>query len=147
MPDARPRYRARVSDATDAVLAANARFYDAFATRDADAMDELWSTDVDVACVHPGWPPIRGRAQVMASWRSIFDNDDGPTPTCEAPTVALHGDASATVLCRERLGNVVLIATNIFTDGPDGWRLTHHHASALARVPPTPELDDDFLPN
>ncbi len=147
MPGLGPRYRGPVSDATDAVLAANARFYDAFEARDADAMDESWSTHPDVSCVHPGWPPIRGRDQVMASWRSIFDNDEGPTPSCEAPTVALHGESSATVLCRERLGNVVLIATNVFVGGPDGWRLTHHHASALARVPPTPELDDDLLPN
>lgn len=138
----------RMSDATEAVLAVNARFYDAFAARDADAMDELWSDLADIACVHPGWPPIRGRDQVMESWRSIFAHDEGPTPTCEAPTVSLHGDAAATVLCRERLGNVVLIATNVFAGGPDGWRLTHHHASAIARVPPTPDLDDpDLLPN
>jgi ketosteroid isomerase-like protein len=129
------------------VLAANTRFYAAFAARDAEAMDTAWAREAAVTCVHPGWPPIRGRAEVMASWRSIFEHDEGPAPSCEAPTTSVHG-TSATVLCRERLGNVVLVATNVFVHEDGTWRMLHHHASALARVPETPPLDDpDLLPN
>src|SRR5690606_19667007 len=84
----------RMSDAE--VLAANERFYDAFAGRDADAMDALWAERSAVACLHPGWPPIRGRDEVLASFRSIFDNDDSPPIRCESPTVTLHGDVAAT---------------------------------------------------
>jgi ketosteroid isomerase-like protein len=136
-----------VSDApSDDVLSANDRFYVAFATRDAASMEELWAQDAQVACVHPGWPPIRGRSEVLASWRSIFDHDEGPTPTCETPTADVHGDV-ATVLCRERLGNVVLIATNVFVREAGQWRITHHHSSALARIPPTPPMDPELLPN
>jgi ketosteroid isomerase-like protein len=128
------------------VLAANDRFYAAFAERDFAAMDAVWETDTAVVCIHPGWPPIRGRKEILASWRSIFDNDESPPIRCEAPTVQRHADA-ATVVCRERLGGTVLVATNVFVHGADGWRMVHHHASALARVPDTPPLDPDLLPN
>ena len=47
------------------VLAQNRAFYAAFRQRDLDSMDELWATRAKVACVHPGWQPIRGREQVM----------------------------------------------------------------------------------
>ena len=134
------------ADSERAVLDANARFYEAFAARDLAAMTAAWSSDATIVCVHPGWPPIRGRDPVLASFKAIFQADDGPTPTCENPTVNVLGDA-AFVVCRERLGPAVLVATNVFVQTTDGWRLAHHHASALARVPATPEMDPDLLPN
>lgn len=128
------------------VLAANAKFYDAFAERDLMAMDAAWTEDSGAVCVHPGWPPIRGRDAVLRSFRSIFEHDEGPTPTCENPTCRVMGD-SAVIVCRERLGGAVLIATNVYVREDDTWRMLHHHASALARVPDTPDLDPELLPN
>jgi len=133
-------------EAESQVLKANATFYEAFSGRDYASMDALWSADSAVVCVHPGWPPIRGRDEVMKSFRSIFDHDTGPSPACEAPTCHVHGDG-AFVVCRERLGNAVLIATNIYARESGRWSLVHHHASALARVPETPPMDPDLLPN
>ncbi|MEX1364381.1 MAG: nuclear transport factor 2 family protein [Nannocystaceae bacterium] len=130
----------------EAVLAANTSFYSAFARFDFAAMDELWSSEAEVTCVHPGWPPIRGREPVMQSWRAIFQNTDGVVPVCEGPSCYVLGDA-AYVLCRERLGGGVLVATNVFARGDGGWVLVHHHSSALARVPPTPPMDPGLLPN
>ncbi len=128
------------------VLDVNASFYAAFSGRDSSAMAALWSPTAPVVCVHPGWPPIRGRAEVMKSFDSIFEHDTGPSPTCEAPTCHVIGNG-AFVVCRERLGNAVLIATNVYAREDGVWHLVHHHASALARVPATPELDPDLLPN
>jgi ketosteroid isomerase-like protein len=128
------------------VLAANERFYAAFAGRDVDAMEATWAETSAVACLHPGWPPIRGRDEVLASFRSIFDNDDSPPIRCEAPTVTRHGDVAATVVCRERIGNAVLVATNVFVREGGDWRMSHHHASPIARVPPTPDMDSDLDP-
>lgn len=129
-----------------AVLDANARFYDAFAARDFEAMNAAWSSDATIVCVHPGWPPIRGREPVLESFKAIFRSDEGPTPSCENPTVKVLGDA-AFVVCRERLGPGVLVATNVFHHVDGEWRLAHHHASALARIPATPEIDPELLPN
>lgn len=128
------------------VLAANERFYAAFAARDLDAMSASWAEETEVVCVHPGWPPIRGRQEVLASFRSIFEHDESPPIRSESPSVAQHGDA-AIVVCRERVGNAVLVATNVFVREGQGWRMSNHHASTLARVPPTPDLDPELLPN
>jgi hypothetical protein len=38
---------------TDAVLFANEAFYRAFADRDEEAMEDLWSATAQVACLHP----------------------------------------------------------------------------------------------
>ena len=35
------------------VLAANAVFYQAFATRDVTAMEAIWAVEAPVACTHP----------------------------------------------------------------------------------------------
>ncbi|MBL4685462.1 MAG: nuclear transport factor 2 family protein [Nannocystaceae bacterium] len=135
-----------MADEQSEVLDTNASFYTAFAGRDYEAMEALWSSASVTVCVHPGWPPIRGREEVMKSFRSIFEHDTGPSPTCEAPTCHVIG-TGAFVVCRERLGNAVLIATNVYARESGQWRLVHHHASALAQVPATPELDSEMLPN
>ena len=62
------------ADTDAAVLAANAAFYSAFATRDMTAMSELWAAEAPVACTHPGWPVLLGRDDVLASWRGILEN-------------------------------------------------------------------------
>src|SRR5262245_25344877 len=82
-----------------AVLAANAAFYDAFARRDAAAMDALWAREVEVACIHPGWEALRGRAQVLASWRAILSGSPPPIRCAEATAHLLGG--AAFVICAE----------------------------------------------
>jgi ketosteroid isomerase-like protein len=129
------------------ILAANERFYTAFAERDVPAMEAAWAVEGSIACIHPGWPPIRGRTEVLASWRSIFEHDESPPIRCENPTVIHKDDAIAIVVCRERIGGTVLVATNVLAHEAGGWRLVHHHASGLARVPATPPIDPELLPN
>lgn len=130
----------------DEVLAVNERFYEAFAQRDREAMARVWAEKAPVVCIHPGWPPVRGRTEVLASWAAIFQHDESPPIRCEAPSVTLFAD-TATVVCRERIGNSVLAATNIYAREDGGWTLVHHHASGLAMIPKTPDLDPEFLAN
>ena len=47
------------------VLFANEAFYRAFGDRDRHAMDEMWARENPVACVHPGWGALIGRAAVL----------------------------------------------------------------------------------
>ena len=56
----------------DAVLFANEAFYVSFASGDVDAMDELWSSQAPISCIHPGWESLSGREDVVESWRSII---------------------------------------------------------------------------
>ena len=50
-----------------AVREANLSFYEAFAHQDFEAMKQLWATQSPVLCIHPGWPALHGREQVLAS--------------------------------------------------------------------------------
>ena len=122
------------------VLAANAAFYRAFAARDTSAMDALWARDSAVACVHPGWRPLFGRDEVMASWLSILGNPSAPAIAFRDATAHLGGDL-AFVLCTESLPGGELIATNVFARERGAWRMVHHHAGPIA-----PGADDDEEP-
>ncbi|MCC6238593.1 MAG: nuclear transport factor 2 family protein [Dehalococcoidia bacterium] len=116
---------------TARVLAANQALYDAFNTRDAEAIASLWADGVPVACIHPGWAAVRGREHVLATWNAILANPDQPRIIVGAAEVHVVGD-SAWVLCRELVSGSPLAATNLFTRQHDRWRLVHHHSSPVS---------------
>lgn len=123
----------------DAVLAANLEFYRAFATRDLPAMDALWAEEVPVACVHPGWPPLCDRDEIMQSWQGILSNPGSPRIVCYDERVLLYGE-TAVVVCEEELEGGTLVASNFFVREDGRWRIAHHQASQLvARNPPRRE--------
>lgn len=125
----------RGGEVGEAVLAANAAFYRAFAAQDFAAMDALWARETPVACVHPGWEPLLGRASVMASWAAILGGSEAPRIRCEAPRAFPLG-AGAFVVCREVLeGRGALAATNAFAREAGGWRMVHHQAGPAAASP------------
>jgi hypothetical protein len=112
----------------ETVLFANEAFYAAFLTRDADGMAALWSAERPVCCIHPGWPPVRGRDEVIGSWRGILGSPNAPKIRCFAAEADVHGDC-AIVTCIERIGEQgVLAATNVFVRSGSRWLMVHHHA-------------------
>ena len=119
------------------VLAANATFYEAFATRDYAAMDEIWARDQPVTCVHPGWSILVGRPRVMSSWRAILGSNN-PRIVASGAQAMVVGDA-AYVVCFEGASGEppILVATNIFARENGRWRIIHHQAGQLARTPDT----------
>ncbi len=122
----------------DAVLACNRTFYRAFVTRDLAAMTALWAETAPVACIHPGWDALTGRAAVLASWRDIFTQ--ATAIECRAERVLVFGDA-ACVICHEHVGGGLLVATNLFVREGGAWRMVHHQAGGVAAgtlASPTP---------
>ena len=117
---------------TAALLATNEAFYRAFGARDVEAMENLWAATAPVACVHPGWAALRGRETVLASWRSILRSGQAPRVVCTNPTAHVLADAGF-VLCEERVGAAVLVATNVFVLERGVWKMVHHHASPVAQ--------------
>jgi hypothetical protein len=113
------------------LLAANAAFYQAFADGDIEAMDELWARSLPVACIHPGWPALHGRQDVMSSWRSILLDGTPPAIRADEARAALLG-AAGYVVCIERIGDGSLMATNVFALEEGIWQIVHHQAGALA---------------
>lgn len=115
------------------VLAANAAFYEAFASADGAAMEGLWARRAPVACIHPGWGLLVGREDVVESWRRIFDNAP-PDIICHGARAFLLGN-TAYVVCLEIMPEGVLIATNFFVREETGWRIAHHQAGPTNERP------------
>jgi ketosteroid isomerase-like protein len=154
-----------VSNAEDerAVLFANAALYDAFETADLDLMEAVWIDGPgaeDVICVHPGWPPLRGRAQVLRSWAMIMANTtnisfvltdidatvDGDVAVVTCAENILTGMPEApelsTALAATALSGGRVAATNVFRRTASGWRLWVHHASPVLSVTEDDEEDE-----
>ena len=114
----------------ETILFANEAFYVAFAGRDMEAMERIWTRDIPPTCVHPGWQPLIGRRQVIDSWRDILQGGDSPDISCSGARVFHLGDA-AYVTCNEHLARSTLIATNIFMRENGDWKIVHHQAGAV----------------
>ncbi len=120
----------------DALLAANAAYYCAFAAHDLPAMEAIWAEE-GVSCVHPGWPALIGRTPVIASYRDIFKNPTQDAVTARDEKVLIEG-VDGRVFCIEEVGGGLLLATNWFRAVKGKWRLLHHQASPLAVAPTAP---------
>ncbi|PWR19179.1 nuclear transport factor 2 family protein [Zavarzinia compransoris] len=115
-----------------AVLAANRAFYAAFRRRDIRAMAALWSIKGPIACIHPGWPPLTDRDQVMEAWRQILANPDSPDVQVRGDEALLLSPTVAMVILVEVIAGHGLSATNVLVLEDGEWRLCHHQASPLA---------------
>ena len=111
------------------ILAANDAFYAAFAAGDMAAMDRVWAADSPVSCLHPGWPIVLGRQQVMASWQMILGN---PPAIRHQDAQVLTYDRLALVVCREVIGSGALSASNLFVPEGTAWRMVHHQACPMS---------------
>ena len=117
------------------VLAANARFYQAFRDADFAAMQHVWAHAAEVACLHPGTPQLVGRRDVLESFRKILLVARDWEMTCRHPRVFVLSEQSAFVTCLEANGDqpAHIIATNIFVREGDAWLMVQHQAGPLSR--------------
>lgn len=142
--------RSQESD-REAVLAANQALYEALENGDLEAVESAWlgAAEADdkggVVCVHPGWPVLRGRAQVTRSYMLIMMNTEYIQFFLTDVEAEVQGDV-ALVTCTENilsggeaeeegeLGPLVggkVVSTNLFRRTPDGWKLWSHHGSPV----------------
>lgn len=123
---------APANEAEAAVLACNAAFYEAFNSKDLDAMERVWSSRADVTCVHPGWNPLEGRDAVMESWRSILGNQQQPKIVSAARRATVL-DGTAIVSAREFVAGSPIATTNAFVHELGGWKMILHHTSLVVQ--------------
>jgi uncharacterized protein (TIGR02246 family) len=114
----------------DAVLAVNTAYYRAFAAGDVAAMARVWAED-GVSCVHPGWPPLIGRDDVMESYRGILASQNRVRIAHQDDIAIVIGDEGR-VLCIEIVEGAALAATNFYRRVGGEWRMVHHQASPIA---------------
>ncbi len=148
---------------------ANTAFYEAMEQGDFETLTSLWLTPADlgvdeeyhdpadsgvISCVHPGWPVLTGRGEVLRSYALIMANTEYIQFFLTDVHVSVTGD-TALVTCTENilsggpapdgsdeLGPLVgqlVVATNVFRRTPDGWKLWSHHGSPVL----TESGDDD----
>ncbi len=111
------------------------QFYEALQAGDIERLMAVWSDDEDISCVHPGGPRVVGAAAIRAAFESIFSNgvvNAQPekvrrlqTHTCAVHSVLEH----IRVMTTEGPQSGWVIATNVYVQGTQGWRLVAHHAS------------------
>ena len=125
----------------EAASAVNAALYEAFERADVDAMQRVWDDVAPdaVVCVHPGWPMLRGREQVLRSWSAVMAGTDYIQFFLTDVQVSVHGD-TAVVTCTENVltevseatrGAGAVVATNVLVRRSDGWRVQVHHGSPV----------------
>ncbi|MEU4130661.1 nuclear transport factor 2 family protein [Streptomyces wuyuanensis] len=130
------------------VEAANTAFYEAMERGDFEEISGLWLDGAeadDISCVHPGWPVLSGRGEVLRSYALIMANTEYIQFFLTDVRVSVSGD-TAVVTCTENilsggpaeeageLGPLVgqlVVATNVFRRTPDGWRIWSHHGSPV----------------
>jgi ketosteroid isomerase-like protein len=125
-----------------AVKRANERFYRAFESLDIDRMAALWVQAERAKCVHPGWDLLEGWEAVGRSWEAIFANTDYMRFVITDVSVHMYGRV-AWVTCVENLSDAPdapqlsrILATNIYENINNDWRIVHHHASPIMRPAP-----------
>jgi len=140
---------------------ANTAFYEALERGDHKKLSDLWlpGEDLTVSCVHPGWPVLTGRGDVLRSYALIMANTEYIQFFLTDVNVAMTGD-TALVTCTENilsggpaedgdaLGPLVgqlVVATNVFRRTPEGWKLWSHHGSPV--LAETDEDDDEESPS
>jgi uncharacterized protein (TIGR02246 family) len=129
----------------EAVEAANTALYDAVEHSDLDALSDLWLED-GASVIHPGWPVLTGRDEVLRSYALIMANTEYVQYFLTDVETSVHGD-TALVNCTENIlsggpaeedgsaGPLVgglVVATNVFRRTEDGrWRVWSHHGSPV----------------
>lgn len=131
---------------------AEAQFYEALQNANLDMMMSIWADEDEVACVLPGGPRVVGLAAIRQVCDNLFAN--GPIQIAPQQVRRLVAGACAVHHVTERVEvntpqgrqTAYILATNVYTQTPMGWRLVAHHASpgrtqdSTDVSPPAPHL-------
>ena len=109
------------------------QFYEALQQGNLERLMATWADDDEVVCVHPGGTRLVGLAAIRASFEAIFAN--GPIAVVPEqvhrmtwPGGALHHLVERIELAAKQ-GRAWVIATNVYMQTLQGWRIVAHHAS------------------
>jgi len=123
-----------IAATTEAVLAANASFYEAHEANDLSVMEQLWERSERVTCIHPGWPIVRGWHDVIETWRRIFAGPQQLQFILTNIEVVIEGDVGVVTLDENLVdsGHTATIAcTNVFVRLGGQWLMILHHGSGV----------------
>lgn len=113
-------------------------FYDAFNRGDLEGLMAVWSEADEVVCIHPGGSRLVGLYAIRESWRQLFESglrlrlQLHHSVVYTSPMLVVHNLLQHVIVEGEDGMPPPVVATNVYTRGPFGWRLILHHASPSA---------------
>jgi ketosteroid isomerase-like protein len=118
--------------------AAETAFYAAFENADYVAMMAVWSSDVDIECIHPLGERLMGPEAVSNSWRKLLSGGKrmqfrlAHIKCFQADQLVIHVlYENITIAGRQQ---PPVIATNIYRFNGRGWHMILHHASPATEI-------------
>lgn len=126
-----------------------AQFYEALQQGDLQRLMAVWADDDEVVCVHPGGARVVGSAAIRTSFEAILSS--GGVPATPDQVHRLHALGLAVHHLVERIrvpagegrpeSEAYVLATNVYVNTTQGWRMVAHHASPGAVEHPSPPRD------
>jgi hypothetical protein len=109
-------------------------FYDAFATGNMAAMEEVWENADDVECIHPMGARLVGHA-VLESWKNMFEQA-GPVAfhltdrrEHQDGGLAIHVVTENIHFQDDTTKPLRFLTTNVYRRHDDRWRMILRHSS------------------
>ncbi len=113
-----------------------AQFYEAMQAGDVDKLMACWADEDDILCIHPGGPRLMGAGAIRAAYESMLSQAGSMTlqperlRKIESLTSVIHSVVERiSILTPQGLQNVFVIATNVYHQTAQGWRMVVHHVS------------------
>ena len=118
-------------------------FYDAFEEANLENMMSAWADTDDIICIQPMREQVKGREAVSQTWQELFASDAKVEIEIhhqhwlDAENIAVHVVHEQLIINGDRKHKPpALIATNMYQQTEQGWRMLLHHASP----PPPPPM-------
>ena len=110
-------------------------FYEALHNADIEQLMACWAEEDDIVCVHPGGGRLIGAGAIRATFEATFNNG-----SVQAFPERMHKVQSLTssvhhlverveIITPQGAQQAYVIATNVYHQTPQGWRMVAHHAS------------------
>lgn len=112
-----------------------AAFYEALQGGDIEKLMACWGDEDEIVCVHPDGARLVGPAAIRGAFDAMFSNGSIRAQPLKVHTVDALGASVHSVLERievlteEGPQHAYVIATNVYYQTAQGWRMMAHHAS------------------
>lgn len=111
-------------------------FYEAMQRGDTEALMACWADEDEMACVHPGGARLVGPRAIREAFEALFAGGHGvPVRVAQARQLLVGGRCihhvveRIAILTDDGVQAAHVLATNVYTQTAQGWRMVAHHAS------------------
>jgi uncharacterized protein (TIGR02246 family) len=110
-------------------------FYEALQKGNLEEIMSTWADDETVVCIHPMGSALEGRAAVRDGWQVICESDQTLMFNVvsvryeESEQLAVHVVREEITMAGDPPKEALMLATNVYRNTEDGWRMVLHHSS------------------